>query len=340
MAKILKELETRVTRTYRGGKLLDEFLGKETGADTFFPEDWISSFIEAKNKNYIPGEGITRIAGGGLITDAVTPSAFGQGRTQPGVLIKLLDASERLGIQVHPNDAFAQKTFGSPHGKTECWHILKTRCISDKKPRVYLGFRPHITRQIWEDCYRRQDVAAMLAGMYEIEVRPRDTILVCGGMPHAIGGGCLLLEIQQPSDYTMRCERVPLSGDPYTPQQIHYGAGEQAMLDCFDYTPRTRQEIEERFILRPRRSVFPDHIRTDYITYEDTPLFSLAEIEAKNCRLCEPCFVTLVCLRSGGAIRCEEEAFSLSRGDRFFIPANTPVTCHDCNVLICYPPKV
>lgn len=340
MAKILKELETRVTRTYMGGKLLDEFLGKETGADDFFPEDWISSFMEARNKNYIPQEGITRIAGGGLITDAVEPEAFGQGRTEPGVLIKLLDAGERLGIQVHPNDVFAKKTFGSPNGKTECWHILKTRCIGGEKPKVYLGFQPYITRQIWEDYYRRQDVAAMLAGMHEIEVRPGDTILVCGGMPHAIGAGCLLLELQQPSDYTMRCETAPLSGEPYTSQQIHYGAGEQAMLDCFDYTPRSRREIEERFILRPKRTVFPDHIRTDYVTYENTPFFALAEIESAECYLCEPCFVTLVCLCDGGRIHCEGETFFLSRGDRFFLPANTPVTCCGCRMLVCYPPKV
>lgn len=53
-------MRTRVFRTYRGGKLLDEFLGKEHPADCFQPEDWISSFTEAKNKNYIPNEEITR----------------------------------------------------------------------------------------------------------------------------------------------------------------------------------------------------------------------------------------------------------------------------------------
>ena len=90
--KPLKQLETRVNRTYRGGKLLDEFLGKKDAVDSFFPEDWISSFVEAKNKNYVENEGITRVeAHGGekLITDCVNKAHFGQGRETPGGAYKV-----------------------------------------------------------------------------------------------------------------------------------------------------------------------------------------------------------------------------------------------------------
>ena len=48
MKGIIKECETRLRRTYRGGALLDVFLGRQHGTDGFFPEDWISSFVEAK----------------------------------------------------------------------------------------------------------------------------------------------------------------------------------------------------------------------------------------------------------------------------------------------------
>ncbi len=61
MNKPLKQLETRVTRTYKGGLLLDKFFSKEECLDSFMPEDWISSFIEAKNKDYVAGEGLTRV---------------------------------------------------------------------------------------------------------------------------------------------------------------------------------------------------------------------------------------------------------------------------------------
>lgn len=134
MKKPLFQKETRVWRTYRGGKMLDEFLGKDTAEDTFYPEDWISSFVEAKNKNYIPGEGITRVILDGEelpITEAVSPDDFGEGRGESGVLIKLLDAAERLGIQVHPTPEFSRKSFGTDYGKTECWHILGARENTD-----------------------------------------------------------------------------------------------------------------------------------------------------------------------------------------------------------------
>ena len=198
MSGIIKECETRVRRTYRGGALLDVFLGRQHGTDGFFPEDWISSFVEAKNREYVPNEGITRLEDGRLITDAVGGGMFGQGRTEPGVLIKLLDSSERLGIQVHPTDAYAKKLFGSACGKTESWHVLSTRRINGEEPKVYLGFKPGLTRELWAEYYRTQNVSAMMNALHEIPVKPGDTILVAGGTPHAIGGGCMLLEIQQP----------------------------------------------------------------------------------------------------------------------------------------------
>jgi len=339
MSGIIKELETRVNRTYMGGALLDEYLGREKGTDTFYPEDWISSFVEAKNKEYVPNEGITRAEGGKLITELVSASDFGQGRKEPGVLIKFLDSSERLGIQVHPTDAFAKKLFGSDYGKTESWHILKTRVINGEEPKVYLGFKPYITREIWEDYYRRQDVKAMLDGMYEIPVKAGDTILICGGTPHAIGGGCMLLEIQQPSDYTMRCETVPLSGEPYTPQQIHYGAGEEAMLDCFNYEPMTFEEIEKKYILKPTVSHCEKYERHDYITYENTPCFALSEMRGDFC-IKEKSFVTLVSLEESGTLSCEGREVRLYRVDKYFVPADTEVKCTDSRLLICYPPKI
>lgn len=338
MSGIIKECETRVRRTYRGGALLDAFLGRQRGTDGFFPEDWISSFVEAKNREYVPNEGITRLEDGRLITDAVGGGMFGQGRTEPGVLIKLLDSSERLGIQVHPTDAYAKKLFGSACGKTESWHVLSTRRINGEEPKVYLGFKPGLTRELWAEYYRTQNVSAMMNALHEIPVKPGDTILVAGGTPHAIGGGCMLLEIQQPSDYTMRCETTPLSGVPYTPAQIHYGAGEQAMLDCFSYTPMTRAELERRYILRPRASAGDGWERLDHITYADTPCFALSELRG-SFTVQERCFVTLISL-CGGRLWSAGREYALCRGDKFFVPAGVGVRCADSRMLICYPPEL
>lgn len=339
MGKIIREAETRVNRTYRGGMLLDEFLGKANCEDSFYPEDWISSFVEAKNKNYVPNEGLSKTDDGTLITDKVAAGDYGEGRTDAGVLIKLLDSCERLGIQVHPTDDYAMKIFGTPYGKTECWHILNTRTIDGIKPKIYIGFKPYVTKELWEKFFIEQNIAGMLDAMIQVEVNPGDTILVRGGMPHAIGGGCFMLEIQQPSDYTMRCETTPLSGDPYTPMQIHYGAGEAAMLACFDYTPRDEDETRASILLRPRTTAFETYVRTDYVGYEDTPHFALSEIDGSISDMCEDSCLTLISLENRGCLRTEGKEFSLKRGDRFFAAANTHIDFDDCKMLLCYPPK-
>ena len=98
MKKPIKQLPTFAWRTYRGGALIKEYLGISPADDTFYPEDWISSFVEAKNKNYVENEGITRILFNGeekLITNVVTADDFGEGRKDSGVLIKFLDVKKR-----------------------------------------------------------------------------------------------------------------------------------------------------------------------------------------------------------------------------------------------------
>lgn len=339
MKKILKQLPTYAYRTYRGGLELHAFLGLDDAHDCFQPEDWISSFTEAKNKDYIKNEGITRVLVDGketLITEAVTAADFGQGREDSGVLIKLLDAGERLGIQVHPTKEYARRIFNSSYGKTECWHILRTREGMDEPACVYLGFKEHVTREIWKDLFDRQDIQGMLDAMHRIEVKPGDTVLVTGGTPHAIGAGCFLLEIQEPSDYTMRVEKVTLAGQVMTPMQIHYGVGEDNMLDCFDYTPKSREEIEKLFMLKPRAG---KNGALSLVTYDDTPCFALSRVDGGEYSACEPCFLTVVAVEDGGVLTGGGDTFAIARGDKFFIPAETEFSLKDAKVILCYPPE-
>ncbi|MBE6538684.1 MAG: hypothetical protein E7671_04375 [Ruminococcaceae bacterium] len=150
MKKAIKQLPTFAARTYRGGKVMRKFLGLGDTEDNFYPEDWISSFTEAKNKDYVPAEGLTRVLFDGkeaLLSDLVTPEDFGEGRADSGVLIKFIDSAERLGIQVHPTKDYALKYFNSTYGKTECWHILAPREGAAEPPCVYLGFKENVTKE-------------------------------------------------------------------------------------------------------------------------------------------------------------------------------------------------
>ena len=330
---ILKEVETRVNRSYLGGKLIDNFLGKENCADCYQPEDWISSFTEARNKNYIENEGITRVLLDGeekLITEAVEADAFGNGRSDAGVLVKFLDSAERLAIQVHPTKEYAKKFLNSPYGKTECWHILDTR---EEGGCIYIGFKENITREKWKRLFDIQDIQGMLDAMHCFEVKKGDTILVTGGTPHAIGSGCFLLEIQEPTDYTMLLEKKTLDGKVRTPKQIHYGLGEERMLDCFSYIPRTEEEIRNAFFLNTR---IKENVEV-LVDYEDTACFALKRINRGIFSDKPEYSVTVVVTADGGSLENGTERFALKRGEKYFVPARSDITLRDAEVLICCP---
>lgn len=336
MKKVLFQCETRVRRTYRGGKLIDEFLGKEDLADTETPEDWISSFVEAKNRNYTEGEGLTEVCVDGVrkrLCDVVTAEAFGPGRFESGVLIKLLDAGERLGIQVHPTAEFATTHFGVGYGKTECWHILATREKEDCA--VYIGFKEGITKELWRSLYDRQDIDGMLAWMHRIPVKAGDTVLVRAGTPHAIGGGCFLLEIQEPTDFTMRVEKITVSGEVLTPHQLHYGAGEEALFDCFLYNGISESEARRRYVVERRLAGVG---RECLVGYSDTPCFALEKLSRGGVIKAPPGFLTLV-VTCGGEISVGGEAIPVRRGDKLFVPYGVgDIASHGAEMLVCYPP--
>ena len=122
---------TRVHRFYRGGALLAELRG-EQAEDGFFPEEWIGSVTPANNPGRAdPEEGLSRLADGRLLRDAVADDPIGwlgeehvaRFGTSTGVLVKLLDAAERLPVHAHPDRAFARRAFDSPFGKTEAWLV-------------------------------------------------------------------------------------------------------------------------------------------------------------------------------------------------------------------------
>ncbi len=336
-AKVFKQLPTFTARTYRGGLLLRQFLKMENAVDDHYPEDWISSFVEAKNKNFVKNEGITRVSvdqKDRLINEVVESSDFGEGRKNSGVLIKLLDAAERLGIQAHPTKEYSKKYFNTPYGKTECWYIISTR---DENACVYLGFKEHVTREYFKTLFETQNIPEMLNAMHRFEVSAGDVILVSAGTPHAIGAGCFLLEIQEPTDYTMRVEKQTSTKEELTPQQIHYGVGEEAMLDCFSYVGSDKETVRKRHFLPKRQA---GHKVFDLVRYTDTDCFALKKIEGSEYQSKENHFVTVVVLEDGGTLCYDDCTISLEQGEKYFIGANTEFTLRDAVAILCYPPKI
>ena len=324
----------RAWRTYHGGRLIDELHGIPSAGDSHFPEDWIISTVRAINAGREDVvEGLSRLADRDMtLRDFIAAdpaAALGAGHVavcgeSPGVLVKLIDAAERLGVQCHPDKEKAREFFGSPFGKTECWHIVGGREIGGERPCVYMGFKPGVTRDRWRDVFDRQDIPAMLGMLHRIEVEPGDTFLIEGGMPHAIGAGCLLVEIQEPTDYTFRTERVTPQGFAISDRACHYGIGFDRMFDCFHYEGYDENETKRRRMVRPEVAESSgDFVRTVVVGPRHTDCFLLERFDImRECRFAgDGKFSGLYVLSGRGRIEGESGAAGVKPGDQFFVPA-------------------
>jgi mannose-6-phosphate isomerase len=214
---------TRVYRFYRGGALIDRLRG-EAEHDGEFPEDWIGSIVPADNPGRDePFAGLSRLEDGTLLRDAVAadPAYWGT----PDVLVKLLDPAGRLPVHAHPDRAFAAVHLDSPHGKTEAWIVVATRAGDAE---VWLGLREDVEPARYREWIDRQD-GALLASLHHLTVRAGDVVYVPAGVPHAIGAGALIVEVQEPSDLSVLCE---WKGFPIDPGDAHLGIGWDLALDA------------------------------------------------------------------------------------------------------------
>lgn len=112
------------------------------------------------------------------------------------ILIKFIFTTEKLSVQVHPDDRFAAEHESSP-GKTEMWHILR----ADPGAQIALGFREPIDAARLREASLSGEIESLLNW---VDVHPGDTYFTPAGTVHAIGAGLALCEIQQNSDVTYR----------------------------------------------------------------------------------------------------------------------------------------
>jgi len=126
------------------------------------------------------------------------------------LLFKLLDAQERLSVQVHPPAAIAPSLNGEP--KTEMWYFL----AAGENSRVYAGLKKGVTREAFEVALSDGSVADCV---HQVPVQAGDALFIPSGRVHAIGSGNLICEVQQNSDTTYRVfdwNRPDTDGKPRT----------------------------------------------------------------------------------------------------------------------------
>jgi mannose-6-phosphate isomerase len=147
------------------------------------------------------------------------------------LLCKILDAREKLSLQVHPPAGKAAELKGEP--KTEMWFI------ADAAPgaELFVGLKHGVTREAFEKKIKTGEVAECF---HRIPVRAGDAMFLPSGRVHAIGAGLVIFEIQQNSDTTYRVfdwNRVGLDGQP---RELHV-AESLASIDFKDFEPKAVQ---------------------------------------------------------------------------------------------------
>lgn len=225
-------------RFYRGGGKIRSFRGSAAGGDRV-PEDWVGSTTTLFGE---PALGLSEVAPGRLLLDEIAarpgdwlgPEHSARYGADTMLLVKLLDAGQRLPVHLHPERAFAAEHLGRRHGKAEAWYILEGG-------EVYLGFNRDIGAAELRGWVDGQEVEAMLAAMHRVEVRPGDSVYVPPGCPHAIGAGIFLVEVQEPEDLSILLEwkNFAIEG----PTDGHLGLGFDTALQATDTRALTAADL-------------------------------------------------------------------------------------------------
>jgi mannose-6-phosphate isomerase len=351
----LKQISNRVWRTYTGGALIDRWKQISPEIDDNLPEEWIMSTISARGLNRPPGEGLSEV---GTSEGAMKLNRLIEGNPElflgervarkygtTGVLIKILDSAERLTIQVHPDKIFAREMLGSVFGKTESWYILGGREIHGEKSSIYLGFKEGVTEELWKELFLKQEIQEMLNSLHRFEVKPGDAFIIYGGVPHAIGSGCFLMEVQEPTDYTMRVEKVTPGGLTISDELIHQGIGIEKMLKCFHYEGCSFENAMRKWKIIPEViSTSGEHTLKSIFNKSHTDCFALNELDLKGEFAIKgngDYFIGVIYSGEGKIISGKVE-IPYSQGDEFFFPAAIQTVWLKASatskIMLCYPP--
>jgi mannose-6-phosphate isomerase len=274
-----------------GGRKLETLFGKRLPAGSLIGESW--EIVDRSEAQSV-------VVGGPLCGRTLhelwtqdREEIFGDLPNAPRfpLLIKILDAQEKLSLQVHPPEHVASSLGGEP--KSEFWYVA----AADPGAELFLGFREPITRENFAERLRDGSV---VNNIHRIPVQSGDAVFLPAGRVHAIGAGSLLIEIQQNSDTTYRAfdwnRTDPATG---TKRDLHV---EQA-IQCIDF----------------------GDVKPQLIKSEDDLLISDRLFEIRKWNLDEPRdaappgqFAIICCLT--GNLTCSD--VTLAPGEFFLVPAH------------------
>ena len=287
-----------------GGRKLQELYGKALPGGSAIGESW-----EISDR---PGD-VSRVANGRYagkdlhwLVEHHGTELLGNATLQSGrfpLLVKILDAREKLSLQVHPPAGKAAELGGEP--KTEMWYIAE----ANPGAELYVGLKRGVSRREFEQKMKRGTVADCF---HRLAVKAGDAMFLPSGRVHAIGSGLVIFEIQQNSDTTYRVfdwNRLGLDGNP---RPLHQRES-LASIDFNDFEPGlvrsgfVRQNSAKKRVLAANS------------------LFEVEEWELEPGRSHASSSATpeiIACTKGGLQVIDPSGSLSLSPGEFCMIPAN------------------
>ena len=326
----------RVGRVYTGGKLFHGFFG-DAPVDNFEPEEWVASNVKAANK-ICKGEkeGVSKVKDSEVYFDDLLnqyPEEMLGGKPFR-ILVKLLDSAVRLPAQAHPDKPFSRKYFNSEYGKTESWIILDTR----PGAKIYFGFKDGMTKEKFSELIdlSETDKDAMERVMEYYEPKIGDVFLVPAKTVHAIGAGCLLLEVQEPTDFTIQpehwCDEYKLND-----KEMYINLPKEDAIECFEFTKAPEAKIESELISEGENVKFETLINDKH-----TDCFVVNKISlkgGKHTMNVDDSYGVYIVTDGEGEIIGDGYNKSIKKGDYFFMPKvsmNKYTLTGNVDVIECY----
>lgn len=223
------------------------------------------------------------------------------------LLVKLIDASARLSVQVHPDDVLAKAMNVGTNGKTECWLMI------GDGGELYQGTKPHVDKAAFEAALAQGCVDETLN---RFETRDGDFFFLQARTVHALGNNCLLYEVQQSSDVTFRVwdwGRVGLDGKP---RPLHV----KESLETIDFSRTGFGAVRSAIEPHPLGGRVRKLVDCDYFTVEERLLGQAHESAAYaplNTKVCS----LVTCLNGEGTLRTHGGAVALAPMQTVLVPA-------------------
>jgi mannose-6-phosphate isomerase len=227
------QLEPKLTTAVWGGGDLVRVYGKNADPKATLGESWECWDADAVTNGTLQGSTVA------MLRERLKAEFLGDldpARTFP-ILTKIITAHNWLSVQVHPDDAYAQRVEHQPVGKTECWYVI----AAEPKAELVVGWSRDTSREEYEQRVADGTLGAILR---RVPVKTGDTVYIPAGMVHAIGPGVTVFETQQTCDLTYRMfdwNRMGLDGKPRelhvrkAADVLNYHAGGQSTLAQIAY---------------------------------------------------------------------------------------------------------